>query len=86
MFKADLYRNDELQDVIEVMVASRNDDRFIRSNQVKVDIHDSIAFIRLEATDMFNRTYSYVKPITQSMQDAIAELVSGLKRKPKRLN
>jgi len=86
MFKANLYRNDELQDEIEVMVATRNDDRFIRSNRVQLDIHDHTAFIKLEARDMFNRTFSYAKPLTQSMQDAIGALVLGLKRKSKQLN
>lgn len=86
MFKAELYRNDEMQDVVEVMVANRNDDYFIRSNRVKVTIHDYSAFIRLEAVDMFNRSFTYTKPLTQSMQDAISSLIVGIKKKEKMVN
>ena len=73
MFISNLYRNDELQDTVEVMVLDAKDERFFKSNGIQVDIVDRTYEIILVARNAIGTTLEYGKG-TKSVREAYAGL------------
>ena len=75
MYKVDLYRADQgLQDEIEIGVLSLQDEKYLKSKGIQIDMIDMTFDIRLNAKLADGRVIEYSKN-KKTMKQAFAELV-----------
>lgn len=80
MFYANLVRNGQFQDSIEVMVLSAQDERFLKRNAIQVDVEDRTHEIVLQARLADGRTVEASKS-SGTMQDLFSRLVERCKQR-----
>jgi DNA/RNA-binding domain of Phe-tRNA-synthetase-like protein len=76
MFYANLVRQGQVQDNIEVMVLSPQDERFLKRNGIQVDVEDRTHEIALVARLVDGRTVEATKN-AGTMRDLFAQLVKA---------
>ena len=74
MFISNLYRQNELQDTIEIMVLDRADEYFLKRNNIQVDIDDRIYDIVLVARNSAGSSIELSKG-NRSISEAFSALV-----------
>lgn len=74
MFIANLYRRNELQDTVEIMVLDRKDELFLKRNNIAVDLDDRTFEVVLVARNAAGRTVEMSKG-TLSIREAFSALV-----------
>ena len=80
MFISNLYRNSELQDVVEIMVLNPRDEHFLKRNGIQVDMEDKTFDIALTARNATGKTVEISKG-TSTIKEAFARLVSVCSQK-----
>lgn len=79
MFISNLYRNDELQDTVEVLVLNNRDEHFFKSSGIQVDIIDKTYDIVLQARNAVGNIVEVSKGVS-SMRDAYANLAARCRK------
>jgi hypothetical protein len=74
MFYSNLVRNGQVQDTIEIMVLSQQDERFLKRNAIQVDVDDRTHEIALVARLADGRTVEATKN-SGTMQELFARVV-----------